>query len=273
MSERSDYPAGVPCWVDTLQPDPQRAMRFYGQLFGWEFDGPGPMPADGSYYVARLGGKDVAGVASLPAPGMPAAWNTAVAVDDLAPAVERVAVAGGSVLVEPTDAAPAGRFAVIADPVGAVLSLWEARERRGAQRVNEPSAWAMGSLQTDAPDRAIDFYAQVFGWEAQPLPMGDLPVTLPRRPGYVGGEPQQPVPRDVVAAVLPADGAAGPGAGAAWWGVDFWIADAAAAAARTPGLGGSVHVAPHEVAGFRRTVLADPAGAVFSVSQLLLPHG
>ncbi len=34
MSERNDYPAGVPCWVDTLQPDPELAMRFYGAIFG-----------------------------------------------------------------------------------------------------------------------------------------------------------------------------------------------------------------------------------------------
>ena len=55
------------------------------------------------------------------------------------------------------------------------------------------------------------------------------------------------------------------------WSVDFWIADANAAADTAPGLGGSVVAAPFEAAGFRRTVLADPQGAVFSASQLLLP--
>ena len=43
MSQRDDYEPGVPCWVDTLQPDPEAAMAFYGALFGWEFAGPGPM--------------------------------------------------------------------------------------------------------------------------------------------------------------------------------------------------------------------------------------
>ena len=41
MSERNGYPPGVPCWVDTQQPDPRAAMRFYEGLFGWEFSGPG----------------------------------------------------------------------------------------------------------------------------------------------------------------------------------------------------------------------------------------
>jgi hypothetical protein len=55
MSEREQYPAGVPPWVETLQPDPRAALDFYGTLFGSEFAGPGPMPGDppGEYYVAR----------------------------------------------------------------------------------------------------------------------------------------------------------------------------------------------------------------------------
>ena len=58
MSERDNYPPGVPCWVDNLVPDPATATAFYGDLLGWEFDGPGP----GDYYVAKLRGRDVAGV-------------------------------------------------------------------------------------------------------------------------------------------------------------------------------------------------------------------
>ena len=54
----------MPCWVDTAQPDPDAAMRFYGALFGWEFDGPGPMAGPGGgdppgrYFVAQLRGRD-----------------------------------------------------------------------------------------------------------------------------------------------------------------------------------------------------------------------
>ena len=67
MSERDQYPAGVPCWVETLQPDPQAALDFYGPLFDWEFAGPGPVPGDppGKYFVARVRGRDVAGIGSI----------------------------------------------------------------------------------------------------------------------------------------------------------------------------------------------------------------
>ena len=67
MSERDSYQPGVPCWVDNLVPDVDVALRFYAALFGWEFDGPGP----GGYYVAKLRGRNVAGVGQAPAGSTP----------------------------------------------------------------------------------------------------------------------------------------------------------------------------------------------------------
>src|ERR1700721_1381705 len=102
MSERERYPDGVPCWVETLQPDPQAALDFYGPLFGWKFAGPGPMPGDppGQYFVAQVRGRDVAGIGSLPEPGDgPAtAWSTYVRVESADEAAERAREGGGRVL-------------------------------------------------------------------------------------------------------------------------------------------------------------------------------
>src|SRR5215831_17396755 len=56
MSTREDYPAGVPCWVDTNQPDPADAARFYSGLFGWQTEDAMPPDAGAHYYMARLGG-------------------------------------------------------------------------------------------------------------------------------------------------------------------------------------------------------------------------
>jgi uncharacterized protein len=120
----------------------------------------------------------------------------------------------------------------------------------------------MSLLATPDPDSAAAFYRELFGWEAESFGPS---IWLFRLPGYVGGEPHQPVPRDVVAAMTAT--AAGARAG---WGVDFWIADADAAAAAAPGLGGSVVAEPFDEFTFRRTVLAAPDGATFSVSQLQL---
>jgi uncharacterized protein len=274
MSRRDHYPPGVPCFVDTLTPDVEAAKRFYTGIFGWDPVGPGPMPGDGGgeYFVAQLEGHDVAGIGSMP-PGAAAsapAWNTHISVTDADETAAAGLAAGGTVLVEPVDAPPAGRLAVLADRSGAAFVAWEPRSRPGAALVNQPSAWAMSMLATDDPASAQAFYGELFGWRAEAFDAGPgQELWLWRLPGFVGGEPEQPVPRDVVAAMMRV-GPDGPPPG---WSVDFWIADADAAAAAAPGLGGTVVAPPSEVAMFKRAMLADPTGATFSVSELQLPTG
>ena len=267
MSERDSYPTGVPCWVDTLQPDPRAAVDFYGELFGWRFEGPGAMAGNpaGEYFVARVGESDVAGVGSRPPEGPPpeAAWITHVRTDSADAAAERARDAGGAVLVEPFDAPPAGRLAVLADPAGAVFCAWEAGDREGAQRVNEPGAWAMSALVTGDPEGAKAFYGAVFGWETEGFQVGEDEFFLFRLPGYVGGEPEQPVARDVVAAMAPA-----PPGTAAHWSVDFWVDDVDAAAARAASHGGGIVVEPQTTPLGREATLADPAGATFTVTRI-----
>jgi len=250
MSERDVYPAGVPCWVETFQADSKAAQHFYAELFGWEIVG------GAEYAVARLRGLDVAGIGALPASDVLPAWFTHVRVEDVDRSADRVMGAGGTVLTAPFDAAPAGRLAVVADPAGAQLCLWQAGIREGAQVVNEASAWSMSALQTPEPEAAGAFYEAVFGWVSEPWG----PVTLFRLPGYVGGEPAQPVPRDVVAVMLATDAAVG-------WSVDFWVADVEAAVSRADRLGGSVIAAPFDRPPFRSAVLADLSGAAFSISE------
>jgi predicted enzyme related to lactoylglutathione lyase len=279
MTRIDSYPTGVPCWVDTITEDLPAAQRFYRGVFGWEFVGPGPMPRDppSEYDVARVAGLDVAGV-GRPGGGIgdsrlggrdpvPLGWTTYIAVADVDETSDQVRAAGGTVVQEPLDAAPAGRLAIVADPAGAAFGLWQAGQRTGAQLVNAPSAWAMSLLSTPDPEGAQAFYGQVFGWQAEAFADGGPGISLFRLPGYVGGEPEQPVSRDVVAAMM----AVPDGTDAALWNVDFWIADAEAAAAAAPGLGGSVLAPPQDAPPFRRAVLAAPDGAAFSVSQLRLP--
>jgi hypothetical protein len=68
MSKPDEYPAGVPCWVETLQPDPRAALGFYGSVFGWEFSQPAPMPAGlpGEYFIASVDDHAVARIGTLP---------------------------------------------------------------------------------------------------------------------------------------------------------------------------------------------------------------
>lgn len=266
MSERDGYKPGVPCWVDSGQPDPEAAVRFYGALFGWDFIGPGEMPGDppGDYFVAQLRGRDVAGVSSLP-PGAPdtPVWNTYIQVASAEESTEKAASEGGRIIAESFDVPPAGRMAVLADRQGAVFCAWEPRQRKGAQLVNEAGAWAMSVLSTHEPEDASAFYTAVFGWSTETFGSGDDAATLFRLEGYVGGEPKQPVPRDVVAVTV--NSVEGQGA---QWAVNFWVNDADETATKAEELGGKVIVPPFDTAISRDAVIADAQGAVFSVSKV-----
>ena len=146
MSERDSYPPGVPCWVVAIQPDVQAATGFYGPLFGWEFATDGEDSPD-PFALARLRGRDVAGLAPMP-PASPDArpgWVTHVRVEDADATAALAAQAGGTVIQPAFDVPPAGRSAVLADPAGAVFCAWEAGTREGAQLVNEPGAWSMSA--------------------------------------------------------------------------------------------------------------------------------
>jgi hypothetical protein len=91
------------------------------------------------------------------------------------------------------------------------------------------------------------------------------PATLFRLPGYFGGEPTQPVPRDVVAVMIEGEPAR--------WTPDFWVHDADAAAARAGELGGRVISPPADDGVGRTAVIADPAGAVFTITKIGVSAG
>jgi predicted enzyme related to lactoylglutathione lyase len=196
------------------------------------------------------------------------AGGTYVWVDSADDAAAKARAAGGRVLTEPFDALDGGRIAILADPAGAAIGVWAPGEHKGAQAVNEPSAWAISSLLTDEPEAAKEFYGAVFGWETEEFDAGDFVATMWRLPGFFGGEPQQPVPRDVVAAMMQAGADAGP----ARWTPDFWVTDADAVVSAAERRGGSVLQPVVDGPLGKSAVLADPAGAVFSISQLVNPE-
>lgn len=265
MSERDGYAAGVPCWVATVHGDPGKAVGFYSELFGWQAANVMAPGSPGEYYVCKLGGRDVAAIGSQRGGGEPpvSAWGTYIWVDNTDEAAARVGDAGGSIVTEPFDLGQSGRLAIVTDPARAVFCLWQANEHRGAQVVNEPGAWAMSMLNTHDPEGAKAFYGAVFGWETDSFDMGGGEITLWRMPGYEGGEPEQPVPRDVIGTMMASSGEEPP-----TWSVDFWVEDADAAAGRAAELGGEVTMPPFDTPVGSTAVLADPEGAAFSVSRV-----
>jgi uncharacterized protein len=280
--ERDGYPAGVPCWVDTGQPDPEAAVEFYGGLFGWEFEDRMPADSPGRYFVAQLRGRDVAAVGSQPeqAPPTPG-WNTYVWVDSADDATAKVKAAGGNALMEPFDVLDAGRMAVLTDPEGAVFCVWQAKEHKGAQLVNEPGTWNFSELNTRDPEGAKAFYGTVFGWEAETLDYGEDQTTMWRLPGYgdflerhdpnlrrrmaADGAPEGF--EDAVAWLIPMTSDQYPDDVPPHWNVTFAVDDADAVADRAAKLGGQVRVPPFDAPFVRMTVVSDPQGAAFTASK------
>ena len=121
MPERDGYIPGVPCWVDTEQPDAAVAADFYHRLFGWEVEDAMPPGADGHYFIGRIRGGDVAAIASQTPETRASTWNTYVWVDDVDASAAVVKDAGGTVLAGPFDVMDAGRMAVVSDTEGAAV--------------------------------------------------------------------------------------------------------------------------------------------------------
>jgi predicted enzyme related to lactoylglutathione lyase len=286
IEDREGFPPGVPCWVDTSQPDPGAAVRFYGDLFGWEFEHRMPAGGPGGYFVARLGGRDVAAVGAPVEGRSPTpVWNTYIRVDNADDAAARVVRAGGAVLAEPFDVSDAGRMGVAADPAGAVFCLWQAYRHKGAQLVNAPGSWNWSNLNTGDLEGSKSFYGAVFGWEFATVDFGRDATVLCRLPGYGrfleafdpdlrARQAKAGVPpgfEDAVGWMVPL--ASGPAVTAVTphWSVSFSVADTDATVERAAQLGGQVVVPPFDVPPVRMAVLSDPQGAVFTVSKFSMP--
>jgi hypothetical protein len=276
MPERDGFPAGVPAWIDTIQPDPQAAASFYGGLFGWSFEDRLTDAGAGRYMVATLDGRSVAGISSPPSgPEVSPGWNTYVGVENADASAAKVRQAGGVVTRGPVDIGDVGRAVSCADPAGAAFGLWQPGTVTGAQSVNVPGAWNFSELNAADEEGARHFYGAVFGWEADVVDMGALSGTMLRLPGYADfleqfdpgirqrhadfGAP--PGFSDCIGWILPLQAGE-----TAHWSITFSVDDADVLASRATELGGQVVVEPFDVPPVRSAVLLDPAGARLTIS-------
>lgn len=253
MPTRTKYPPGTPSWIDLATPDSEASKRFYGTLFGWDFTDP-PAGEDNPYVMATLGGKSVAGMMPLSdemaAQGMPPVWSTYVTVADIDASAARVADLGGSVMQAPFDVMDAGRICVFADPSGAVLCLWQAKDHIGAEVVNEHGTLTWNELMTPDVGGATEFYVELFGWGAETTDVGPMGQYT----SFMLGD-------------RPAAGAMSPPAEGIppYWGVYVNVDDTDATAKQAVGLGATVMAEPTDIPPGRFAALADPQGAMFNV--------
>jgi predicted enzyme related to lactoylglutathione lyase len=271
------YIPGVPCWIDTNQPDAEAAVAFYGGLFGWEIEDAMPPGSEGHYFMARIRGGDVAGISPVPEGAPPSArWDTYIWVQSADETAAKVKAAGGTVLMEPMDVMDAGRTAVVSDTEGAAFCVWEPKRHRGATIVNEAGALNFNNMNTHDADAAKAFYGAVFGWGTMPMGGGAEAFTLPGygdhlellNPGTLERMASMGAPAgfaDVVATLtpLPDHDRDVP----AHWSVTFATDDVDATARKASELGGQVIAGPFDAPWVRMAVIVDPQGASFIASQ------
>jgi uncharacterized protein len=249
MGERTSHTPGTFSWAELATTDTDAAKRFYTELFRWEHEDQ-PIPGDGGYYtMLRKDGKEVAALFQA-REGMLAFWGSYVTVESADSTAARATDLGGTLMMEPFDVMDAGRMAVIQDPTGAVLSLWEPHGSIGANWVNGPGALTLNQLTTGDPQAAERFYTGLFDWRMEEVSGGDEPYW-----GIYNGERLN-------------GGMMGlpPGAGTPpHWLLYFGSDDVDADGGRVGELGGQVLVGPMDVPGGRILVAQDPQGAVFGL--------
>jgi predicted enzyme related to lactoylglutathione lyase len=251
----TSVPVGTPVWADLSTSDVEGSTAFYGTLLGWtrrdfaEFD---------DYSDFQSGGKEVGGL--TPKVGdAPDAWNVYLKVDDIEAAVMAAAAAGGRVLHEPSTVEGLGQWAVLEDPSGAEVSIWQAGPFGGFERADEPGAPCWFELHTTNFAAAVPFYEKVFGWKATSI--GDTDDFRM----VVNGE-QGSARAGIYDSAR--DGSR-PGSPAhSQWIVYLAVADADAAASLVKAHGGTVFDGPTDTPFGRMSHAADGTGALFCFMQL-----
>ncbi len=246
---------GMFTWTDLNSPDVGAAKAFYSGLFGWESDEV-PAGPDASYVMFKKGGKTVAGLGQQPSEmsGMPAVWTSYVSVESVDDVAARVEELGGTVTMPPTEVMDAGRLALIQDPSGAVLGLWQDGNHTGAELFNEHGAMSWNELATRDLGAAKSFFEALLGWNIQ---TGDVGGGMMYSGIFLaedhpnGGMIEM---NDEWPAEIPPH-----------WMTYFTVDDVDAAAAKVTDLGGSISVPPQEIPVGRFSVVNDPQGGVFTI--------
>jgi len=244
------------CWVELLTSDVDAAQAFYGAVIGWTAS-PSEL-SDRDYRMFQASGVGVAGLMPLPeearAQGARPAWMGYISTSDLDAEVAAVAEAGGAVWRATETLPQVGRFAVVADPLGAPYCLWQDVSGRAAVEPPPMTPGHVGwrELLTDDVDRAFDFYASRYGWtKTQDLDMGPMgPYRLFATGGLaVGGMMKRP-----------------DGVPESFWSYYFVVDALDAAIERVDQAGGTKLMGPQDVPGGAWIAqFLDPQGAYFAL--------
>lgn len=254
--------AGNFCWFELATSDQAAAKKFYGGLFGWTAND-APMGPDAFYTMFQLRGRNVGAAYKLMADqvkqGVPPHWGTYVAVANVDDTIAKAKSLGGSVLAGPMDVADHGRMAVLRDPTGAVINVWQPKQHQGVGLWAEEGAFCWSELMTGDTTAATRFYAALFGWKTKVGEGAGVAYTHWQNDGAdIGG----------MMAIMKEWGPMPP-----HWVNYVQVKNCDETAAKATALGGKVCMGPMDIPNTGRfAMLQDPQGAVLSVFTLAAPH-
>jgi uncharacterized protein len=256
MAEVKRHNHGSFSWAELATTDPAAAKKFYTSLFGWGVEespfGSGP---EDIYTRLQHTKKDVGALYPMRpeqrSQGVPPNWLPYVTVNSVDEIAKKAKGLEGKVCMEPLDVMTYGRMAIVQDPGGAALALWQAREHIGAQQINEPGAFCWMELLTRDTAAAGKFYEGLLGWKAKPSSFDGSYTEFWQGEAPIGG----------MMAIRPEWGEVPP-----HWTVYWQVDDVDASTAKAKSLGAKVLAGPQDIPTVGRfTSLQDPQGAAFSI--------
>jgi predicted enzyme related to lactoylglutathione lyase len=255
MAEAAISVANKPAWVDLASSNPEASREFYSKLFGWQVE-VNPDPQYGGYAMAKVGGKDVAGIGPKMMPEAPTAWTVYIGTTDADGLVKKVQSAGGTVIAPPMQVGDQGRIAVFQDPSGAFIAAWQPAAMAGFL-TGKPNTFGWAELNSRGIEKALPFYRAAFGWASKTSPMGESgqPYTefLLGDESIAGGMEMN----SMVPAAVPS-----------YWMVYFSVDDVDASFRKAIASGATEMLAPQDFPGGRFAIVGDPQGATFGLLKM-----
>ncbi len=239
-------------WYDLMTPDLKAAAAFYSAVVGWTIADSG-MPGMG-YFILKAGDIDVGGMMGVVEGGPPPMWTGYIHSADVDGDAKRAVKLGGTVCRAPEDIPGVGRFAVLADPGGAMFNIFKPNSSESPKEVPAGTPGHIGWCDLRAGDgkAAWKFYSKMFNWTKE--------GTMDAGPG--GPYLMFAAGKEMVGGMM-TNSSGRPGA---HWLFLFNVDAIDAAVARIKAAGGKVTLEPMAVPGDSWIIEAeDPHGAVFGL--------
>ena len=256
MADTKTAVAHKPVWTDLATSNPEGARKFYSAVFGWKVE-VNPDPQYGGYAIATAHGKDVAGIGPKQMDEAPTAWTVYIGTADAAETAKKAEAAGAKIIAPVMEVGDQGHMAIIQDPSGAYLGLWQAGKMFGSQT---SGANTMGWAELNARGfaKAEPFYKQLFGWGEKKSPMtegqkGDYTEFQLHGESIAGGMEMNPM----VPAQVPS-----------YWMVYFNVDNVDKAFDKVIAEGGKEMLSPTDMPGGRFAIVSDPQGAAFGLLKM-----